>query len=76
MLIDSAEAKWKVRAAELTTANGMEMHAKSGGKISYGDIAKFATVRAEPPKITSADLKKPAQFKLIGHTNDSRLDVR
>ncbi len=75
VLIDNAAAKWKVPAAELTTANGMVMHAKSGRKISYGDIAKFATVPAEPPKITRADLKKPAQFKLIGHTNVSRIDV-
>src|SRR5208282_2378585 len=75
VLIDNAAGQWKVPAAELTTANGMVMHAKSGRKISYGDIAKFATVPAEPPKITSADLKKPAQFKLIGHTNVSRLDV-
>ena len=75
MLIDNAAAKWKVPAAELTTANGMVMHAKSSRKISYGDIAKFATVPAEPPKITRADLKKPAQFKLIGHTNVSRIDV-
>ncbi len=26
----------------------------------YGDVAKFAKVPAEPPKITEADLKKPA----------------
>ena len=63
MLIANAAAEWKVPAAELTTANGMVMHAKSNRKISYGDIAKFATVPAEPPKITKADLKKPAQFK-------------
>jgi len=75
VLIDNAAAQWKVPAAELTTANGMVLHAKSGRKISYGDIAKSATVPAEPPKVTAADLKKPSQFKLIGHTDLRRLDV-
>jgi isoquinoline 1-oxidoreductase subunit beta len=75
VLIDNAAAQWKVPAAELTTADGFVIHAKSGKRISYGDIAKFATVPAEPPKITTADLKKPSQFKLIGHTNVRRLDL-
>ena len=61
-------------AAELTTEDGFVIHAKSG-KISYGDIAKFATVPAEPPKITEADLKKPSQFKLIGRADVRRLDL-
>ncbi len=75
VLIDNAAAQWKVPAAELTTADGFVIHAKSGKRISYGDIAKFATVPAELPKITAADLKKPSQFKLIGHTNVRRLDL-
>ncbi len=75
VLIDNAAAQWKVAPAELTAANGVVTHAKSGRKISYGDIAKFATVPAEPPKITAADLKKPSQFKLIGHTDVRRLDL-
>ena len=75
VLIDNAAAQWKVPAAELTTADGFVIHAKSGKRISYGDIAKFATVPAELPKITAADLKKPSQFKLIGHTDVRRLDL-
>ena len=75
VLIDNAAAQWKVPAAELTTADGFVIHAKSGKRISYGDIAKFATIPAELPKITAADLKKPSQFKLIGHTDVRRLDL-
>jgi isoquinoline 1-oxidoreductase beta subunit len=75
ILIDNVAAQWKVPAAELTTADGFVIHAKSGRRISYGDIAKFATVPAEPPKITSADLKKPSQFKLIGRADIGRVDV-
>ena len=75
VLIDNAASQWKVPAAELTTDSGFVVHAQSKRRISYGDIAKFATVPAEPPKITAADLKKPSQFKLIGRADVSRLDV-
>ncbi len=44
VLIANAAAAWKVPASELTTEPGMVVHAKSGRKISYGDIAKTATV--------------------------------
>jgi isoquinoline 1-oxidoreductase beta subunit len=75
VLIDSVAAEWKVPAGELTTDKGFVVHQKSGRRISYGDVAKFATVPAEPPKITEADLKKPAQFKLIGRKDIGRVDV-
>ena len=75
VLLDAVAEKWKVPAAELSTANGMVIHKKSKKRISYGDVAKFAKVPAEPPKITDADLKKPSQFKLIGRKDLGRLDV-
>jgi isoquinoline 1-oxidoreductase beta subunit len=75
VLIDNVAAQLKLPAAELTTDNGFVVHPKSGRRISYGDIAKFATVPAELPKITEADLKKPSQFKLIGRTDIGRVDV-
>jgi isoquinoline 1-oxidoreductase subunit beta len=75
ILIDNVAEQWKVPAAELTTANGFVIHAKSKRRISYGDVAKFATVPKEPPKITSADLKQPSQFKLIGRAEIGRVDV-
>jgi isoquinoline 1-oxidoreductase subunit beta len=75
VLIDNVAEQWKVPAAELTTENGFVIHAKSKRKISYGDVAKFATVPKDPPKITDADLKQPSQFKLIGRVDIGRVDV-
>ena len=75
VLIDNVAAEWKVPASELTTSRGYVFHYKSGRRISYGDIAKFAKVPAEPPTITAADLKKPSQFKLIGRKDIGRVDV-
>jgi isoquinoline 1-oxidoreductase subunit beta len=75
VLIDNVAAKWKVPAAELTTENGQVVHAKSKRKIGYGDVVKFATVPKDPPKIGSADLKKPSQFKLLGRADIGRVDV-
>jgi isoquinoline 1-oxidoreductase subunit beta len=75
ILIDNVAEQWKVPATELTTADGFVIHAKSKRRISYGDVAKFATVPKEPPKITSADLKQPSQFKLIGRAEIGRVDV-
>src|SRR5215467_1546412 len=52
VLIDSVAAEWKVPAAELTTDRGTVVHQKSRPRISYGEIAKFAKVPDEQPKIT------------------------
>jgi isoquinoline 1-oxidoreductase beta subunit len=67
VLVDSAAAQWKVPAAELTTQAGKVVHAKSKRSITYGDIAKFAKVPAQMPKLTEADLKKPSEWRIIGH---------
>jgi isoquinoline 1-oxidoreductase beta subunit len=75
VLIDAVAAEWKVPAKELSTAKGEVIHKKSKRRISYGDVAKFAKVPAEPPKIAEADLKKSSQFKLIGRKNIGRVDV-
>ena len=51
---------------ELTTEPSVVVHAKSGRKLSYGDIAAIAEVPAKAPEIKPEDLKKPGQFRLIG----------
>jgi len=48
---------------------------KSGRRIPYGEVVKFATVPEQPPQITEADLKKPSQFRLIGRQDIGRVDV-
>ena len=62
----------KCRSSELTTDKSTIIHKKSGRKISYGEVVAFASVPAEPPKITEGDLKKPSQFKLIGRKDIGR----
>src|SRR5262249_16948051 len=74
VLIDNVAAQWNVPAQELSTANGFVIHDKSKRRISYGEVAKFATLPAELPKITEADLKPPSQFKLIGRKDIGRVD--
>jgi isoquinoline 1-oxidoreductase beta subunit len=74
VLMENVAKQWGVPLAELTTEPSVVVHAKSGRRISYGDVVKFATVPAEPPKIGEADLKKPSQFRLIGK-DMPRVDV-
>jgi len=66
VLIDNAAKKLGVPADELTTEPNLVVHAKSGRKLSYGEIAAFAEVPAKGPDIKPEDLKKPADFRLIG----------
>jgi len=75
VLLDAVAEKWKVPVAELTTSNSTVIHRKSKRRISYGDVVTFATIPAEPPKVSEADLKKPSQFKLIGRKDIGRVDV-
>jgi isoquinoline 1-oxidoreductase beta subunit len=74
VLIANAATAWKVPADELTTEPGMVVHAKSKRKISYGDLAKTATVPNPLPEVTKADLKPNSQFRLIGK-DTGRVDV-
>ena len=76
VLIGAVAAHWNVPAAELSTDKGQVIHAKSNQRIRYGEVAKFATVPAELPKISPNDLKKPDQFKLIGRADIGRIDVK
>ena len=55
-----------VPVEELTTEPSMVVHAKSGRKLSYGDIAAIAEVPAKAPDIKPEQLKKTSEFRLIG----------
>ena len=66
VLIDAAAAKWGVPAGELATEPNIVVHKASNRRLSYGDIAAFATVPAELPKIEDKDLKPTSSFRLIG----------
>ena len=65
VLLANAAAAWKVPVSELTTQPSTVVHAKSGRRVGYGDLAKTAKV-PDPPQVTPADLKPVSQFRLIG----------
>jgi isoquinoline 1-oxidoreductase subunit beta len=66
VLLQAAAAKWNVDVAALTTEPSVVVHAASGRRLSYGEIAAFAGVPATMPAVGKDDLKKPADFRIIG----------
>jgi len=66
IMVDSAAAKWGVPAAECATEPSAVIHKASGRKMTYGEIAAFAEVPANPPNFQPAQLKPMSQFRLIG----------
>jgi isoquinoline 1-oxidoreductase beta subunit len=67
VLLNAAATRLNVPVAELTTEPSVVVHAKSGKRLSYGEIASFATLPETLPAMTEKDLKDPSQFRLIGH---------
>src|SRR6202050_1385150 len=74
VLLDAAAAHWGVPVSELTTEPSAVIHKDSARRISYGEIAAFATVPAELPKVDEKDLKPASSFRLIGK-DVGRIDV-
>src|SRR5689334_4883139 len=66
VLLINAARMLGVPESELATEPSLVVHAKSGRRLSYGEIAASAQVPAEAPAVLPEDLKKPAQFRLIG----------
>lgn len=63
ILIEAAAKRLNVPAASLTTENGVVIHAASGRKLTYGELATEAS-KITPPE--DVKLKEPKDFKLIG----------
>ena len=63
LLVAAAAKKWNVDASECTTSNGFVMHAASGKKLSYGELADEASKMTLPAEVP---LKNRKDFKLIG----------
>jgi len=74
VLLDAAAARLNVPVSELTTEPSVVVHAKSGQRLSYGEIASFAVLPNPLPVVSEKDLKDPSQFRLIGH-DIPRVDV-
>jgi isoquinoline 1-oxidoreductase subunit beta len=63
MLVQAAAQQWQVEPANCTTSNGQVMHADSGRKLSYGELAAAASSQTPPKEVA---LKDPKDFVLIG----------
>jgi isoquinoline 1-oxidoreductase beta subunit len=66
VLLENAAAKWGVPVTELATEPSVVVHAKSGRRMSYGEIAAFAEVPATGPEVKPEELKKVGAFRLLG----------
>jgi len=66
VLMDNAGKKLGAPLEELSTEPSAVVHAKSGRKLSYGEIAAFAEVPDKAPEVKPEALKKPSEFRLIG----------
>ena len=67
VLLDAAAERWGVPVGELTTQASTVVHAASGRKLSYGEIAGFAKVPEQLPAISPDQLKPVKQFRLLGN---------
>jgi isoquinoline 1-oxidoreductase beta subunit len=65
VLLDNAAKTLGVPVDELTTEPSTVVHAKSGRRLSYGEIAATAQVPAQAPDIKPEQLKKAKDFRLI-----------
>ena len=72
MLIEAAAAQLGVDPAGLTTEPGVVIHADSGRRLAYGDLATAAMDLPVPPEVA---LKDPEDFRWIRQPQP-RLDVR
>jgi isoquinoline 1-oxidoreductase subunit beta len=73
VLIQNAARHWGVPESELATEPGVVVHARSGRRLTYGEIAVFARVPERAPEVVLEPLAK-ARFRLIG-TDIERVDL-
>lgn len=63
MLVQAAAEQWQVAPSSCTAASGQVLHAASGRKLGYGELAEAAS-RLTAPKDVS--LKDPKDFSVVG----------
>lgn len=66
VLMSAAADAWSVPLSELTTEPSLVLHAATGRRLRYGEIAAFATVPETLPVLTPADLKPATAYRIIG----------
>jgi isoquinoline 1-oxidoreductase subunit beta len=63
LLISAAANRWGVNAASCSTERGVVVHASSGRRLQYGELAADA---AKLPAPTTVPLKDASEFRVIG----------
>jgi isoquinoline 1-oxidoreductase beta subunit len=71
MLVAAAAKRWSVHPASCRARSGEVLHAQTGRRIKYGELAADAARLPVPENVA---LKRPQDFKLIG-TPAKRLDA-
>jgi isoquinoline 1-oxidoreductase beta subunit len=71
MLVSAAAKRWNVDPSSCHAQSGEVLHAPTGRRLSYGELAADA---ARIPVPQNVALKRPEDFKLIG-TPAKRLDI-
>jgi isoquinoline 1-oxidoreductase beta subunit len=74
MLEAAAAKRWGVPASEVKAANHEVIHAASGRKIGFGDLAADAA-KESVPSIDSLKLKDPKDFRYLGKGQISIVDL-
>jgi isoquinoline 1-oxidoreductase beta subunit len=72
MFVQAAAAKWNAPVGEVTVANGVVSHAKSGKQAGFGELVADAA-KVKPPQAPT--LKDPKTFSLIGTERVRRKDT-
>jgi len=71
LLIAAASARWGVAADNCVTEPGFVLHAASGRRLAYGELAQEAA-GLTPPDPKTLTLKDPKAFRIIGQSHKSR----
>lgn len=66
LLIQAAAQTWNAEASEITTESGFLVHAASGKKAHFGEMASLAATLPVPEEVP---LKENSDFKLIGRSH-------
>jgi len=74
VILTSAATLMRVPIGELSTEPNIVVHAASGRRLSYGEIAKAMRLPAQIATVTVADLKLPATWRYIGKSMP-RVDI-
>ncbi len=68
LLMQVAAERWEVPISSLATEPHTVLHAASGRRLTYGEIAALPGPTPPVPEITEAELKPRSAYRLIGRT--------